>query len=79
MDGSKVRTNIQGHTVIALAADAKMLRRLSSVFLGRMFREAQEQGSSQLTHEGVSYIIQRHPDHTFSLDTGTEIHRGTTL
>lgn len=71
MAGSK-RTNIQGHTVVADPELVMHLRRLSSVLLGRLFREAQEHGQSKVELGGVMYILLRRSDHTFTLELQTD-------
>ena len=66
MAGSK-RTNVQGHTILADPELVKLLRRQSSAMVGRLFRDAQEHGQSKVELEGITYILFRRSDHTFTI------------
>lgn len=69
--GSKRRTTLQGFTVVAAEADLIILRRQAAALLHRLFREAQENGVAHLAVDGVTYILQRHADHTITIISGS--------
>lgn len=68
------RTNIQGHTVVADPELVKLLRRQSSILLGRLFREAQEHGQSHVKLKEKRHSIICHPDRTFTIASTPEQH-----
>lgn len=67
MAGSERRTNIQGYTLIADPLLIAKVRRLSVTQLQRAFREAQEQGRTQLVIEDQAWQLICRPDRAYEL------------
>jgi hypothetical protein len=68
------RTNIEGFTLKADPELVKLLRRHGPTGLGRVLREAQNNGQTRVLLNEVPYILHYHPDHTITIDSTDERH-----
>lgn len=74
MAGSKRRFNVHGNIVMGDPEKIHLLQRLGSNELMQIFMHAKEQGQARVNLDEVAYTLQRHPDHTFTLEAGAAGH-----